>query len=245
MRVSDQAIVLQSIRYGDKKFILKMYSRHNGLLTAVAVPGNSPSSKIRMGLLQPMALLDVVIVRRENREVQRLTEASCYYVCNEIPQSMSRLSIAQFMNEILLKSLKEHSANSHLYDLAETCVKYLNESEDFMNLHLYLMLELSRYLGIEPHNNFNASQTYFDCREGRFDQYELAFPLGLNAEESRLFSDFMKSNCLHERLSNQQRQKLLEILVAYYQLHIPSFGLVKSLEVLKEVMGSMQRAQAS
>ena len=37
-------------------------------------------------------------------------------------------------------------------------------------------------------------------------------------------------------LSNLQRQQLLEILLAYYRLHIPGFNDIKSLEVLKEVL---------
>ena len=37
-------------------------------------------------------------------------------------------------------------------------------------------------------------------------------------------------------LDLSQKQQLLEILLAYYRLHIPGFNDIKSLEVLKEVL---------
>ncbi len=61
-------------------------------------------------------------------------------------------------------------------------------------------------------------------------------PLGLNREESLLFSEFLKTNGLRVKLSNTQRQVVFEALIAYYKLHIPGFQDIKSLEVLKEVI---------
>ena len=47
MRVSDKAIVLQAIKHGDKKFILKLYTHNNGLVTAaIALNKNIKSSNI-------------------------------------------------------------------------------------------------------------------------------------------------------------------------------------------------------
>src|SRR5438045_3061245 len=119
MRVSDRAIVLQAIKYGDKKLILKIFSKHNGLLTVAVSVGNSPSSKIKPGIIAPLNLLDAEIIKKQNNDVHRLTEASCYYIGTNIPNSISKLSIAQFLNEILIKSVKEQAPNSHLFDFIE------------------------------------------------------------------------------------------------------------------------------
>jgi len=237
MRISDKVIVLQTIKYGDKKLILKLFSRNNGLLTAAVSVGNSPSSKIKPGIIFPLNLLNAELIIKQNQDVHRLTEASCYYISAGFSNSISKLSIAQFLNEILIKSIKEHSVNGHLFDFIEGCLKFLNESEnDHINLHVYFLIELTKYLGIEPNNNYSAASSFFDCREGQFSTISLSFPLGLDKEDSLLFSEFLKINCLNEKLSNVQRYKLLEILIAYYQMHIPGFNRVKSLEVLKEVV---------
>lgn len=236
MRVSDKAIVLQAIKYGDKKFILKLFSKHHGLITAAAAVGNSPSSKIKPGIIAPMNLLEVQFTSRQNKDVQQLTEASCYYIHSSINGSLAKLSIAQFLNEVLLRSVKEQAANTALFDFAETCIKYLDESNNgFVNLHVYFLSELTKYLGFEPNNNYSVNNCYFDCREGQFVSMSLSFPLGLDKEESLLFSEALKSDFLTAKFSNHQRQKLLEIFTAYYQAHIPGFTQLKSLEVLKEV----------
>lgn len=236
MRISDKAIVLQAIKHGDKKFILKLYTRSNGMLTLSSHVGQAAGSKIKPGLILPLTLLDVEMIVKQNKEIHQLTEASCYFVTTSISHSITKLSIAQFLNEILIKTLKEQSANEHLFDLIETCFKYLNDTEACINLHLYFLSELTKYLGFEPQNNFSAQTPYFDCREGRYTSTCLTMPLGLNKEESSLFSGFLKINSLKTAISNTQRQLLLDVFMAYYKLHIPGFNEVKSLDVLREVI---------
>lgn len=237
MRVSDKAIVLQVIKHGDYKCIVRLYTAHNGLVTAAAAVRKSPSSKIKSSSILPLNLVDVELVLKQNKEVHQLTEAACYCIHTSISVSLSKLTIAQFLNEVLIKCVKEQGSNAHLFEFIETCFKFLNDTENgFENLHLYFLIELTKYLGFEPQNNFNQQTPFFDCREGRFTSLSMALPLGLSKDDSVLFSEFLKINCLKEKLSGLQRQTLLEALLAYYRLHIPGFNEVKSLEVLKEVI---------
>lgn len=239
MRVADKAVILQSIRHGDNKYILKLYTRHNGLITAIASAGRSPASKIRIGSILPLNLVDAQLILKQNKEIHQLTEASCYSVHTEISGSLSRLSIAQFLNEVLIRTLKEQAPNTHLFEFIETCFKFLNDSESgYGNLHLYFLTELTKYLGCEPQNNHSSENLFFDCREGRFTTTSLVMPLGLDREGSLLFSQFLKVNALNAAISTGQRDFLLEALLAYYRLHVPGFNEVRSLEVLREVVGS-------
>lgn len=237
MRVSDKAIVLSSIKNGDKKNILKLYTRQHGLVTVIATVGKSSTAKVKSSSILPLTLIEVEMTLKQNKEINLLMEARCYSVHNNISHSLAKLSIAQFINEVLLRSLKEQNANHNLYEFIETCICFLNDAEqDFVNLHLYFLSELTRYLGIEPQNNWQQTRPFFDCREGNFSHLSLSFPLGLDKEDSVLFSEFLSINSLKTTISHTQRSKLLEILLAYYRLHIPGFNEVKSLEVLKEVM---------
>ncbi len=237
MRVSEKAIVLQAVRHGDKRYILKLYTRHHGLLTAIASAGRTPASKIKSSAVMPLSFLSCELIVKQNREIQMMTEATTYLQLPEISGSISKLSIAQFLNEVLLKSLKEHQGNDHLFDLIENNFRYLNDAEgDFANMHLYFLLELAGMLGFEPQNNYSVAAPYFDCREGSFNTLSLAFPLGLSRDESLLFSGFLNSSFREARFSHAERQTLLEILIAYFRLHVPGFNELKSLGVLKEVL---------
>lgn len=236
MRVSDKAIVLQSIRRGDNKFILKLFTRQNGLITAAATVGKTQSAKIKASHVMQLSFIEVQFILKQNKEIQQLTETAGYYNTGSISQSLDKLAIAQFLNEILIKCIKEQVHNVHLFEFIETCIKFLNESDEvYHNIHLYFLIELTRYLGFEPQNNYTTDYCYFDCRNGSFTSISLAFPLGLSQSESQLFSDFLKVNSLQVRFSNQQRRNLLDILLAYYRLHIPGFNELKSIEVLKEL----------
>jgi DNA repair protein RecO (recombination protein O) len=237
MRVRDKAIVLQNIKHGERQSIVKLYTASHGLVTVIASAGRTPSSRIRSASLFPLTLLDVNFTLRQNHEIHRLGEATCYYVHDNISGNLAKLSIAQFMNEVLVKSLKEQQANATLFGFIEGCLNYLNDAEkDYFNLHLYFLRELSRHLGFEPHNNYSpAGAEYFDCREGAFSPMGFPCPLGLSLEDSALFSRFLSSNPLREEIAAERRQWLLEVWLAYYRLHLPGFGELRSLEVLREL----------
>src|SRR5436190_11506029 len=181
MRVKDKAIVLQAIRHGDNKIILKLYTAGHGLVTAVARPGRSKSAKLRSGSILPLTLLDAEFLMKELKEIHHLTEANPYFHHTGLQHSLVRLSIAQFINEVLLKTLKEHHGNEQLYSFIEACLRFLHETdEEPLNLHLYFLRHLSTFLGFEPHNDRSSHAPYFDMREGRFSPHALVFPLGLN-----------------------------------------------------------------
>ncbi|HRH10080.1 MAG TPA: DNA repair protein RecO [Bacteroidia bacterium] len=236
MRISDKAIVLQAIRYGDRKYILKLYTRDHGLLSVSAVTGSSAKSKLKPAMILPLSLLEIELIMKQNKEVQQLNEASCYYISENIPGNMAKLGIAQFVNEIIIKTCKEHSANHSLFDFIESFLKYLNECDDgYNNLHIYFLMEMCRYLGIEPNNNYSQSESYFDVREGKFSSMQLPFPLGLDKPASSLLSKTIEADLTKIKLSKEERNQLLEILLAYFQMHIPGFSTPKSHTVLKEV----------
>lgn len=241
MRVHDKAVVLQAIRHGDKQSVVKLYTRSHGVVTVIASASRSATAKIRPSALLPLTLLDVVYSLRPNRDLQRLSEATCYYVHNQVGVSLPKLTIAQFINEVLLKTLREQQPNPRLFDFIEGSLNYLNDADrDYQNLHLHFLRQLSAYMGFEPHNNRAPGDSYFDCREGAFTPMSLPFPLGLNFEDSVLFSEFLKGQALRMPLGQRERALLLDIWIAYFGLHVPGFGEMKSLDVLREISEAMR-----
>jgi DNA repair protein RecO (recombination protein O) len=229
-------IILQNTRYADKKITSKIFTRQLGLVSCHVVVNSSPKAKLKTSTLQPLHLIEMEMQVKQNKDVQQLLEARCYYVYKTISSNVHKLSIAQFINEILLKTIKEHQINEHLYEFVETCLKWLDEHpDDYNQLHLYFMLELTRYLGVEPYNNYSAKENYFDLREGKFLPVALPFPLGLGASQSSLFHHCLNIDLLSVQLSLSQRRELLEVLIAYLQIQVPNFGTLKSLEVLQAI----------
>jgi DNA repair protein RecO (recombination protein O) len=236
MRVSDKAVILRSVSHGDSKKILKLYTQTHGTLSAVARVGRSNTSQVRSSTIMPLHFIEGIFSMKQNRELHQLTEASCYLSFPAIHVSPAKLSLAQFMNEVLLKTLQDHPANPELFSFVEATLRSLNDSESgYLQSHLFFMRELCSYAGFEPQNNRDRDNIYFDCREGRFGMIDIPFPMGLNENESKLFSEFLKAGP-DQVYSLSERRQLLDILMAYYAMHLPGFSGLRSLDVLRELI---------
>lgn len=236
MQLKDKAIVLQCIKYADKKVIAKFFTKQHGVITCMARVSNTPSSKIKSAALMPMNIVDIEVLAKENKDMQVLTEINCAYIYTTIHTNFSKLSIFQFINEVLNKTVKEQITQTELFDFISQNFIYLDETNEVIaHFHHYFLLQLLNYFGIDPINNFDSHHLYFDCREGKFTSIEFPNPIGLSKESSALLSHALSTNLLAEKLSNAQRTDLLESILAYYKVHIPGFNDVKCLDVLKEI----------
>lgn len=236
MLLKTEGIVLQNIKYADKKCILKIFTKQHGLITFFAVTGKSPGSKIKSTGILPLYQIELSYIYKQNRDVQQLTESAILYVYEGISSDYSKLAIAQLLNEVLIKTIKEHIPNEDLYMFVVNTYKWLNEAKQgYNNLHIYFLVELSKFLGFEPHNNYSEINCYFDVREGKFLTVGLSFPIGFSKEQSLLFAKILRSEILEVQLSRQERNVMLECLLALYKIHVTGFNDLKSFEVLKEL----------
>jgi DNA repair protein RecO (recombination protein O) len=236
MQVKDKGLVLQSIKYADKKNIIKLFTRDHGVVTCMARISRSNTSKVKPSTLMNMNLVEVEFILKQNKEIQILTEANSLHIYTSIHTDLHKLSILQFINEILTKTVKEQAPQSELFDFVWHSLMQLDMmNTPVSNFHHYFLIELLKYFGFEPSDNFDAEEKYFDCREGKFSGVEFPGPIGLNEQSSELLSRALRTDVLHQKLSNSQRADLLESLLSYYRFHIPGFNELKCLEVLKEI----------
>jgi DNA repair protein RecO (recombination protein O) len=82
---------------------------------------------------------------------------------------------------------------------------------------------------------------YFILKEGHFAKYKPDDELYLDQPMSQTF-DFLLRIPIEESgsvsLSSDTRRKLLENIIAYFQLHLIGFGNIKSLDVLTQLFHS-------
>ncbi len=239
MQVKDKGLVLQTIKYADKKNIVKLFTKQHGLITCLARVSKSNSSKVRPSTLMNMNLVEMEFIHKQNKEIQLLTEVNCIHIYTSIHKDIHKLSIVQFINEVLTKTVKEQGAQEELFDFVWHSLVQLDAMQGpVANFHHYFLLELLKYFGFEPANNYDADNKYFDCREGKFCGVEFPGPIGLNERSSELFSKALSVDIIHVKMSNAQRTDLLESILSYYRFHIPGFAELKCLEVLKEIAGA-------
>ncbi|MBO0952230.1 DNA repair protein RecO [Fibrella forsythiae] len=225
-----RGITLSYIRYRESSIIARVYTEDFGLQSYIINGVRSAKSKTnRIALFQPLTLLDMVVYYRDDRDLHRISEVKTPYPFQHIPFEVAKSSMALFMTEILSKTLKEESGNPQLFRFLLTSIVYLEEAADqYENLHLAFLLQLASYLGFGP----ESPQEFENQLRERSVPY-----MADEAMNDALTTMMSQPVDTPVRLTRTQRADLLDALVSYYRIHFDNLGEVKSLPVLREVLG--------
>jgi DNA repair protein RecO (recombination protein O) len=240
MLYTTQGIVLHNIKYADKKIISKIYTKDFGLISANVNVGSGPKSKIKQGVIQPLTQIEFVVSLKENKDIQQLSEVKCLFVYTDLQSNFSKLCIAQFLNEVLYKCIKEQVPNDDLFDLICNTYQWLDIAEEnYVDTHIYFLFELTKHLGFFPTNNRTPLECYFDAMEGKFCSNTKSFPLGFDNWQSTLFADLFNHSLFNQKkITRTERLALLDCLLQYYKMQISGFTDLKSYHVLQEIANS-------
>jgi DNA repair protein RecO (recombination protein O) len=207
-----------------------VYTEAFGLQSYIVNGVRSAKNKSnKIALFQPLTLLDMVVYYRDDRDLHRLSEVKTPYPFQHIPFEVAKSSMALFMTEILSKTLKEESGNPHLFRFLLTSIVYLEEAtEHYENIHIAFLLQLASFLGFGPES----------AEEFENQLRERSVPYMADEAMNDALNTLM-SQPIHTpvRLTRTQRADLLDALVSYYRIHFENLGEVKSLPVLREVLG--------
>lgn len=225
-----QGIALSYIRYRETSIITRIYTEEFGLQSYLVNGVRSARSKTnKIALFQPLTLLDMVVYNKPDRDLHRLSEIKTSHPFQSLPFEVSKSTIALFITEILNKVLKEEAASPVLFKFLVDSVLFLEEAQtNFENFHIAFLLKLSFFLGFGPES----------AREFENQLRENSYPFLLDEEmETALKTMLRKRLGTPIKLARSARNELLDAVVGYYQIHIDSIGEVKSLPVLREVLG--------
>ncbi len=232
---------MHSLKYGETSVIVKVYTRQLGLQSYL-VPGvRKLKPRIRQNLFQPLTILDLVVYHKGNANLQRIKEISCPEPFRLIPYDMPRTSIALFLAELMLKTIREQEANETLFDFLTESIRFLDDTADSVsNFHLLFLIRLSRFLGFYPRDNFQTGHTcFFNMQEGVFEKTMGDEKNFMNKELSTCLHQLQHSSYAglpHLSIQASTRRALLHKLIDYYRLHTDGMQQLKSHAVLETVL---------
>ena len=257
MLVKTEAIVLHSLKYGETKLIVDMFTREAGRLSFAVPLSKSPKGRLKKQYFQPMTLLEVECDVRQREQLQRLKDVRLLAPYSSLPFSPEKLALSLFTAEFLYHALRSEQQNVPLFVYITDSMQWLDmASVGYANFHLTFLMRLSRFLGFYPNlelrdDSHEPGQTglaaadggeafslMFDLREGRFCSVAPMHRDFLPPDEARLIRLLMRMDfpTMHLfRLSRHERNRIAEVLLHYYRLHIPQFPELKSLGVLREL----------
>ena len=239
MLTKTQAIVLHSLKYGETRLIVDMLTRSQGRQSFIVSIPKSVKGKIKKQLFQPLTLLEIESDLRPKLQLQKLSDVRLASPFSSIPFDSNKLSISLFIAEFLYYALRSEQHNEPLFDYIVNSIQWLDAQTDrFANFHLVFLMRLSRFLGFYPNLDHYQTGDYFDLRESVFLSTPPVHRDFLHPQEAEKIQLMMRMDfpTMHLfRMSHQERNRLLEVSLIYYRLHLPDFPELKSVSVLQEL----------
>lgn len=239
-----KGIVLKSVKYGETSLVVTIFTELFGLQSYLVNGVRTPSKKgtAKASLFQSAAILHLVAYRNELKNLQRLKEFQWAFLYQNILSDVRKNAVALFMIELLSKCLKQPEANAELFYFVEDALHHLDEANDTVtaNFPLFFALHLAVFFGFRISDEFTDNIYYLDLEEGRFVEEQPKHSHYLQDREAAAVSHILKimqPDELQEVALNQEmRRRITHALEEYYALHIPDFGTMRTLPVLREVM---------
>ena len=253
-----EAIVLHSLKYGEQRVIVDMFTRSHGRLAFIVPLPRSARSTLKKQYFQPLTLLTIEMDVRPQQQFQKLKDASLLSPLSALLSTPDKLAIGLFVAEFLYHALKGEQQNEPLFEYVLSSMQWLDAAPDrYANFHLVFLMRLSRFLGFYPNleeergrrneeggtrreerGRRSEEQRFFDLRAASFCvapplHRDFLMPSEAGTIQTLMRMDYATMHLF--QLSRAQRHRIVEVLLMYYRLHLPDFPELRSLGVLHEL----------
>ena len=239
MLIKTRAIVLRNIKYGEQKIIVDLLTETEGRVSVVTRIPQTQRGKLKKQYFQPMTLLEVDVDIRGRADLQHLRDVRLSHPYSDIPFNPFKLSITLFLAEFVYYSTRIEQQNSPLFAYIENSLLWLDACPvNYSNFHLVFMMRLSRFIGFFPNIDDYHDGDYFDMRAASFTAHAPIHTYFLSPDEAARISTLMRMNyeSMHLfKMNHTDRNRILDVLVAYYRLHVPDFPELRSLPVVRDL----------
>ncbi len=108
------AVVLSKLDYSETSKIASFYSREFGRISGIIKGGRSSNSKIGR-LIDPLNVVEIVLIQKDSRELQSITNASLVSYHKSIHSDFDSIKYASAVVELVRRFTPEHDTNHRLY----------------------------------------------------------------------------------------------------------------------------------
>lgn len=235
--IKTKAIVISSLKYQETSLIVKCYTQENGVQSYL-LKGILKNNKtgLKLAYFQPLMQLDMIASCRKKGALEYIKEVKVNYHYKRMYVDMVKNAVAFFLSEISYAILTEEYKDEQLFAFFEKYLQWYDNSVLSANFHLKFLIDLTQFLGFSP-DMLSSSNRYFDVEEGIFVQEQNGHYL-LDEVNTEIFKAFIfrELNDIDTiYLHREQRNKLLEAVLKYYQWHLPNFRMPKSWDILRTI----------
>ncbi len=235
-----KGIVLRTVRYGETSVVVtiltELFGVQSYLINGVRTSGKNSTAHF----YQPSSLLEMQVYHNELKNLQRVKETRWSVLYKNVLSDVFRNAVAMYMIELLYKCVKQPEQNTDLFNFVEDAFIALDNADDkvMANFPLFFSIQLAHFFGFRMSDDHSELRGVFDMQEGSFVEEPPAHPHYMDGKYvSQLLKAMQPSDLSEIRMNRETRRELLGAMEVYYGLHVPDFGVMKTLGVLREVLG--------
>ena len=234
-------VVLTTVPYNDRTQFVHIYTESMGKVTCKVTLGRMHHAGGQRTLYAPLTVVDLVLECRNGREILQIKEAALVSSPYLLSMSdMAKTAQCLYMAELLDKTIGEiGEPNPKLWDFIRQSIELLQLTEQgTANFHLVFTTKLCHLIGFHVDNSRYVDGMKFDISEGIFTSAPIMHPYYLTAESARWLHKLLEtgfSGLDSLRLTKEQRNILLDMILTFLRIHMPEIGNLRSVDVLKQL----------
>ena len=240
MYVKSEALILSVNKHRDNSMIIQVFSSEYGRASFMVYGAYANRNKKTFAsVLHPFSLVEIDADIKPNRDLHVIKDIKALIPMNGILFDPMKSTIALFLSEVFLSSLKALDADKTLFLFLKESVLVLDRMErGIANFHIAFLLNLTNFLGVYPNLSEETTSGYFDMRQAEFSlyrPYHSQYIDSVHCKALQLFSRMNYRNLHLFRFSQNERREASDRIIEYYKIHLHGFGEIISLSVLKSV----------
>lgn len=240
--IKTEAVVLSKMNYRDSSKIAHLFTKDYGRLSGIIKGARKSTSKIGVQV-DLFNHINVVLYRKESREIQLITQADLINYYPNIKNNLEHLKYASAILELVNRLTLEGENNSRLFN---GIIKILSliEKNDFLpgialiKFMLFLLKELGYEAKFDKCGNCgrqlsNSEKSYF-----HFDKNVICINCAENIQGLSSISPelFIFLNCLNQKhgelpVSQKDIDNAIFFIERFIKYHIPEFKGINSIHL--------------
>jgi DNA repair protein RecO (recombination protein O) len=216
MKYKSRAIALSYLKQGESSIIAKIFTEEKGLQSFIVKGVRAKKAKKKLGLFQPLQLLNINATHITKNSLQYISEISIAHNQFSDGIDMKKNFISIFVAEVISKVLLETEKDKALFKFIWELKNDLSNFEKINpNFPLIFLIGLSEQLGFLPSKD-QIDGDYFNLEFGEFTNNQQQLNHFIKKDNSYYLRKLLENKDINIPYKN--RNEILLHLIQYYKL---------------------------
>ena len=216
MKYKSRAIALSYLKQGESSIIAKIFTEEKGLQSFIVKGVRAKKAKKKLGLFQPLQLLNINATHITKNSLQYISEISIAH--NQVSDGIDMkknfiyIFVAEVISKVLLETEKDKALFKFIWELKNDLSNFEKINQNFP---LIFLIGLSEQLGFLPSKD-QIDGDYFNLEFGEFTNNQQQLNHFIKKDNSYYLRKLLENKDINIPYKN--RNEILLHLIQYYKL---------------------------